>query len=119
MSELLFNRESFDTLLKIARAEKRALEVDLQDIEHARLAAQNAFANIEIGSDADDERRKCLCSSVFALQLAEDKARERVQLVGNEIAKLDHIFATVATAPGSYSREIMQCDIVAADQRIG
>ncbi len=120
MTELAFERKSLETLLKIARAEKRALEIDLFDIEHARNAAQNAFATIIDGSDEDEERQKCLQRSIMSLQLAEESTRDRFQNIANEIAKLDHIFAT-ANLPSyeATANQLTQNEAAHQNQRAG
>ncbi len=120
MTELVFERESLDKLLKIARAEKRALEIDLIDIEQARNAAQNAFANLSAGRDVDEERRKCLQRSILSLHVAEDSARDRFQNIANEIAKLDHIFASVTVSPSEATvHQLTQSNAALQDQRTG
>lgn len=120
MTDLVFNRESLDTLLRIARAEKRALEEDLIDIEQARAAAQNAFANIDATDDLEIGRRQSLQSSIMSLQMAEESARDRFQNIANEIAKLDHVFATVAISPSAATAsQLTQNEAALQKQLIG
>ena len=120
MTDLVFNRESLDTLVKIARAEKRALEIDLIDIEQARSAAQNAFADLEATDDFDNRRRQSLQCSIMSLQMAEERVRGRFQNIANEIAKLDHVFATVAISPNAATAsQLTQNEAVLQKQLIG